>query len=168
MSSEFENIREIGGATKLYVAIQGVHNDPATTDFLPLGAVSSLSWSEDGNALEANDSLNGSGYTEFQRGKSTLGLSVSGNYVRNPSAFPNYLFIDALRKHFRNTVNKELNQDPIICVKVVEPTITTTGYFMIQSIGVEKPNAELSTFSMELALATSPLYPLTTTDTPQA
>lgn len=157
--AEFDNIRAVGGLTKLYVAIQGVSNDPETSTLLPLGAVSTITFSIDGNVLEANDSLTSSGFTENQMGKSQVSISCSGNYVRDPSAYPNFQFINALQQHRIATVKQDISQDPVILVRVDAPDYTFTAYMLINSISIENPNSELSTFSMELSNATSPIYP---------
>ena len=155
------NKRLIGRNSTFEVAIQCTTEDPATTDFLPLGAITTKSFSIDGSVLEANDSFASSGFTENQMATSALTLSVSGNYVRDPDSFPNATFISALLVHRFNSIKQDLSEDPIILVRYVRPDVTLTAYMLINSINVEDPDADLSTFTMELSNATSPTYPPT-------
>lgn len=156
-----KNKRTIGRNSTLSVAIQCQDNDPAQAVLNPLGAITTKSFSIDGNALEANDSFNASGFSENQLGSSSLTLSVSGNYVRDPDSYPNATFINQLLVHRFDSVKQDLSQDPVILVKYVRPDVTLTAYMIINSISVEDPDAEFSTYTMELSLATSPLYPPT-------
>jgi hypothetical protein len=162
----YDNIRMVGRNTTMYVAIQGPTEDPAGATLLPLGAVTTKSQSIEGNTLEANDSLVGSGFTEQQLASSSFSISVSGNYVRDPSLFPNYTFINALRKYRFQCATKELDKDPVILVVLEEPSggVKVTAYMMISTISVEDNDSELRTFSMELVNAASPDYPPTMED----
>jgi hypothetical protein len=63
--------------------------------------------------------------------------------------------------HRFNSIQQELSDDPIILVRYVRPDVTLTAYMLINSINVEDPDADLSTFTMELSNATSPTYPPT-------
>jgi hypothetical protein len=166
--AEFTNIRTVGRNSTLNVAIAGVSNDPSSVTMLPLGAITTKSFSIDGNTLEANDSFASSGYTENQLATSSLSLSVSGNYIRAADDYPNYTFINALLKHRATAISQDLSTDPVILVEYVRPDITITFYALISSISVEDPDAELSTFTMELVNATSPDYPPTFVDTVSA
>lgn len=159
--TDCNNIRTAGRSSTMSVAIQCVTEDPATSTLLPLGPITTKSFSIDGNTLEANDSFASSGFTETQLGTSSLSMSVSGNYVRDPSAYPNFVFINQLLVHRFNSVKQTLSQDPVILVKYIRPDVTLTAYMIITSINVEDPDSELSTFTMELANATSPEYPPT-------
>lgn len=163
--TEYTNKRFVGRNTTLSVSIQGVDNDPALATLLPLGAVTTKSYSIDGNVLEANDSFNASGFSENQLGSSSLSLSVSGNYVRDPDSFPNAEFIDALERHRFDKVKQDLSEDPVILVKYARPGNTLLAYMIINSISVDDPDSEYSTYTMELSLATSPTYPPTLTPT---
>lgn len=160
----YDNLRVVGRNEELFVAIQDPTVDPALATFLPLGAVTTKSNSIEGNTLEANDSLVGSGFTEQQIASSSFSLSVSGNYVRDPSKFPNYTFINELRKYRFDCVTKELDKDPIILVKLKETDVTITAYMLISSISTESNDSELKTFSMDLVNAASPDYPPTMID----
>lgn len=155
------NKRLVGRNSTLEVAIQCTTEDPATSTLLPIGAVTTKSFSIDGNALEANDSFSSSGFTESQLSTSSLSLSVSGNYVRDPDSYPNATFISELLVHRFGAVSQKLEEDPIILVKYTRPDVTLTAYMIISSISVEDPDAEYSTFTMELVNATSPTYPPT-------
>ena len=155
------NKRLIGRNSTLQVAIQCTNEDPATSTLLPIGAVTTKSFNIDGSALEANDSFSSSGFTESQLSTSSLSLSVSGNYVRDADNYPNATFISDLLIHRFNSVNQTLSEDPVILVKYVRPDVTLTAYMIISSISVEDPDAEYSTFTMELVNATSPTYPPT-------
>lgn len=159
--AECQNKRLIGRNSTLSVAIQCVDNDPSASTLLPLGAITTKSFSIDGNALEATDSFNSSGFTENQLSTSSLSLSVSGNYVRDPDSYPNATFINQLIVHRFDSVKQDLSQDPVILVKYVRPDVTLTAYMIITSISVEDPDADFSTYTMELSLATSPTYPPT-------
>lgn len=161
-----KNKRMIGRSSTLEIAIQCTNENPATSTLLPLGAVTTKSFSIDGNSIEANDSFSSSGYTENQLSTSSLALSVSGNYVRDPNNYPNFLFISQLLVHRFNAVKQDLSEDPIILVKYVRPDVTLTAYMIINSINVDDPDADLSTFTMELSNATSPTYPPTLELTP--
>lgn len=164
--AEYDNKRTVGRNSRLHVAIQGVSNDPATSTLFPLGMVTTKSFAMNGNVLTANDSSNNSAFIENQMGTRELTLSVSGNYARNPADMPNELFINALQAHFMGlSADASLSQDPVILIKYIRPDKTLTAYMMINSISVEDPDAELSTFSMELSLAASPTYPPTWEDT---
>ena len=159
--ADCKNKRLIGRNSTLSVAIQCQDNDPATSTLSPLGAITTKSFSIDGNVIESNDSFNSSGFTESQLSSSSLSLSVSGNYVRDADSYPNALFINQLLVHRFDSVKTDLSEDPVILVKYVRPDVTLTAYMIINSISVEDPDAELSTYTMELSLATSPDYPPT-------
>ena len=154
-----QNKRMIGRSSTLQIAIQCTNEDPESSTLLPLGAVTTKSFSIDGNVIEANDSFASSGYSENQLSTSSLSLSVSGNYVRDPDNYPNFMFISQLLVHRFNAVKQDLSEDPIILVKYVRPDVTLTAYMVINSINVDDPDADLSTFTMELSNATSPTYP---------
>ena len=156
-----KNTRLVGRNSTLEFAIQCVDEDPALTTFKPLGAVTTKSFSIDGNSLEANDSFSSSGFTENQISTSSLSLSVSGNYVRDPDSFPNSGFISELLVHRFNAIKQDLSEDPIILVRYTRADVTLTAYMLVSSISVEDPDADLSTFTMELANAASPTYPPT-------
>ena len=153
------NKRMVGRNSTLEYAVQCTDSDPAETTFKPLGAVTTKSFSIDGNSLEANDSFASSGFSENQLSTSSLSLSVSGNYVRDPDSYPNSGFISELLVHRFNSIKQDLSEDPVILVRYVRPDVTLTAYMIITSINVEDPDADLSTFTMELANATSPTYP---------
>lgn len=156
-----DNKRMVGRTSVLSIAIQCTDEDPATSTLQPLGAITTKSFSIDGNVLEANDSFAGSGFTENQLSNSSISLSVSGNYVRDPDSYPNATFISELIIERFNSVNVNLSQDPIALIKYVRPDVTLTAYMIINSISVEDPDAEFSTWSAEFSLATSPTYPPT-------
>ena len=153
--------RLVGRDSTLEVAIQCSTENPATTTFEPLGAVTSKNFSIDGTTIEANDSLSDSGFTETQLSTSSISLSVSGNYVRDPTAYPNVTLIGELIKHRFDSVTVGLSEDPVILVKYARPDVTLTAYMIIVSISVEDPDAELSTYTMELTNASSKDYPPT-------
>lgn len=156
----------IGRNSTLQIAIQCTSVDPATSTLLPLGAVTTKSFSIDGNEMTANDSFSSSGFTENQLSTSTLTLSVSGNYVRDADSYPNAAFISQLLVERFGAVQQDLSKDPIVLVKYVRPDVTLTAYMIIKSISVEDPDEEFSTFSAEFSLATSPTYPPTLAITP--
>ena len=164
--ADCKNIRMIGRSSKINVAIACVDQDPSGLTLLPLGAITTKSFNIEGNTLEANDSFASSGFTENQLGTSSFSISVSGNYVRDESNYPNFTFIGALIKHRMAAVKQDLSQDPVIYVEYVRPDITIKGYMLINSINVEDADAEFSSFTMELSNATSPTYPLQVVDTP--
>lgn len=155
------NKRLVGRNSTLSVAIQNTSEDPSTSTLLPLGAITTKSFSIDGNTLEANDSFASSGFSENQLSTSSLSLSVSGNYVRDPDSYPNAEFISALLVHRFGAIKQDLSEDPIILVEYVRADVTLTAYMLINSISVEDPDADLSTFTLELSNATSPTYPPT-------
>lgn len=159
------NKRTVGRMTTMSVAIQDTTNDPSTSTLSPLGAITTKGFNIDGNNIEVNDSSNSSGFTESQLSSSTFTLSVSGNCIRDPSLFPNDITIDALIEHRFNCVVQGLGESPVILVEYKRPTKTLTAYMIINSISIDDPDADLTTFSMELSLATSPTYPLTYVDT---
>ena len=160
------NKRLVGRNSTLEFAIQCTDEDPALTTYKPLGAVTTKSFSIDGNSLEANDSFASSGFTENQLSTSALSLSVSGNYVRDPDSYPNSGFISELLVYRFNAIKQNLSEDPVILVRYVRPDVTLVAYMIINSITVDDPDADLSTFTMELVNATSPTYPPTLTSTP--
>lgn len=150
-----------GRNSVLEVAIQCTTENPATTTFKPIGAVTTKSFSLDGNSVEINDSSSSSGFTQNELSTSSLSLSVSGNYVKDPTAYPNDTTISDLIVHRFNSVKQDLSEQPVILVRLTRPDVTLTAYMIINSISVEDPDADLSTFTMELALAISPTYPPT-------
>jgi len=158
-----KNPRLVGRDSTLQTAIQCTDEDPATSTLKPIGAVTTKSFSIDGTVIEANDSFSSSGFTENQLSTSSLSLSVSGNYVRDPESFPNATFISELLIYRFNAVHQDLSESPVILVKYVRPDVTLTAYMIINSINVDDPDADLSTFTMELSNATSPTYPPTLT-----
>lgn len=164
--ADCKNIRTVGRNSKINVAIACADQDPSGLTLLPLGAVTTKSFNVEGNTLEANDSFASSGFTENQLGTSSFSVSVSGNYVRDSSNYPNNLFINQLLKHRINAVKQDLSQDPVIYVEYVRPDVTIKAYMLITSINIEDADAELSSFTMELSNATSPTYPLQVVDTP--
>jgi len=155
------NTRLVGRNSSISVAIQDPTEDPSTSTLKPLGAVTTKSFTIDGNSLEANDSSASSGFTENQISTSSLSLSVSGNYVRDTTSYPNDAFISDLLVHRVNSIKQDLSEDPIILVKYVRPDITLTAYMIITSISIEDPDADYSTFTLELSNAVSPDYPPT-------
>lgn len=155
------NKRLIGRNSTLEFAIQCTDVDPATSTLLPLGAVTTKSFSIDGNELTANDSFSSSGFTENQLSTSTLTLSVSGNYVRDADSYPNAGFISDLLIERFGAVAQDLSKDPIVLIRYVRPDVTLTAYMILKSISVEDPDAEYSTFTAEFSNATSPTYPPT-------
>lgn len=142
-------------------AIQCPEENPATTDFLPLGAVTTKGFSIESDVQTANDSFNSSGFTENQSSTASLPISVSGNFVRDPDSYPNEGFITDLLIYKFDSVKQDLSEDAVILVRITRPDVTLTAYMIINSISVDDPDAEFSTFSMELAVATSPIYPPT-------
>lgn len=160
------NKRLVGRNSTLQVAIQCTDSDPATSTLKPIGAVTTKSFSIDGNVIEANDSFASSGFSENQLATSSLSLSVSGNFVRDPESYPNATFISELMVYRFSAVNQTLSEDPVILVKYVRPDVTLTAYMIINSISVDDPDAELSTYTLELSNATSPTYPPTLVATP--
>ena len=166
--TDCKNIRTIGRSSKINVAIACVDQDPSGLTLLPLGAVTTKSFNIEGNTLEATDSFASSGFTENQMGTSSFTISVSGNYVRDAGNYPNFMFISQLLKHRFNSVKQDLSQDPVIYVEYVRADVTIKGFMLINSISVEDPDAEFSTFSLELSNATSPTYPIEIVDTPTA
>ena len=166
MSDLDQNKRVIGRTSSMSVAIQNTTNDPATSTLFPLGAVTTKGFNIDGNVIEANDSFNSSGFTENQLASSSFTISVSGNYVRDPDLYPNFQFINQLLKHrFAAGVDPTLSTSPVILVEYKRADITLTAYMIINSINVDDPDSDLSTFTMELSNATSPTYPPALTDT---
>jgi len=153
----------VGRQSTLEVAIQCTTENPATSTLKPIGAVTTKSFSIDGNSMEANDSFSSSGFTESQLSTSSISLSLSGNYVRDPESYPNATFISELMVYRFGAVKQDLSENPVILIRYVRPDVTLTAYMVINSISVEDPDADFSTFTMELALATSPTYPPTLT-----
>lgn len=150
-----------GRNSVLEVAIQCTTENPATTTFKPIGAVTTKSLSIEGNSQEVNDSSSSSGFTQNEISTSSLPISVSGNYVRDQTAYPNNVAISELFAYRFNSVKQDLSEQPVILVRLTRPDLTFTGYMIINSISIEDPDADLSTFTMELALAISPTYPPT-------
>ncbi len=155
-----------GRNSLLEVAIVDQSTDPSGVTFKPLGAVTTKSFSLDGNSVEVNDSASSSGFTQNQISTSSLTMSISGNRVRDPASFPNATLIAELMVHRFEAVKQNLSGDPVILVRLTQPDLILTAYMLINSISDEMPDADLSTFSMELALAISPTYPPTLTANP--
>ena len=159
--------RILGRETALRIAIQCPTEDPATTDFLELGAVTQKSLTQDGNTIESNDSSCASGYTEVQISTSSLSLSVSGNYLRAGLAGANEIPISDLQKYYNNSVRTDLSRNPIVLVQLAAPDVTFTAYMLISSISIDYADAENASYSMEFMNAPSPTYPPTFVDTPE-
>ena len=152
---------QFGRHSLLEVAIQCQDEDPATTTFKPLGAVTTKALSMDGNVIEINDSSSASGFTENQLATSSISLSISGNKVRDETSLPNATLVAELMRFRFNSVNQSISEDPVILVRLTGPDNTLTAYMVLTSISDDMPDADLSTYSMELVLATSPTYPPT-------
>ena len=159
--------RNVGRQKLLGLAIQCTSEDPATTTFKYLGAVTTKNHSIEGNTAEVNDSDSTSGFTESQVTSSSISFSASGNYVNDGSLNENKTYINELRRYRFNAVNGLMSEDPVVCLQYATYDDTLTGYFNIVSISIEDPDAELSTWSMEFALAPSPTYGPTLVETPE-
>lgn len=163
-----KNIHYVGRVSRIEVAIQDPTNDPTdpSTIFKNLGAVQAKSIGLEGNQLQTNNSSSTSGFDEAQLGTSSFTISASGLYVDETfEDAANNTYIAELQSHYFSSIKPDLSESPIILVKYVRPDITITAYMIIASINVDDNDAELSTWSMELVNAPSPLYPLTVAPT---
>ena len=153
-----DNLRHKGRLTTLQVALQCATENPATTAYQPLGAVNTKSLAFNGSPIEINDSSS-TGLTENMMGQGAVNISLSGNCLREDGTMTVMGAIERL--WFNSCIDGE--KSPVILVEYARPVNTLTAYMMVSSVSIEDPNAEVSTWTMELVLAESKLYPPTLT-----
>ena len=152
--------RHKGRLTTLQVALQCATENPATTTYSPLGAVNTKSLALNGSPIAINDSSTG-GLTENMMGQGEIAISLSGNCLREDGTLTVMGAIERL--WFNSVISGE--KSPVILVEYARPVNTFVGYMMVSSVSIEDPTAEISTWTMELTLAQSDIYPPSLTAT---
>ena len=152
----------IGKDVALEVAFACGDVDPATLTFMPVGAMTTKSFTGESNTVSAmSDKATGSVVPNFVVSRN-VSASGSGLARREDDASSNVV---RLVKHWAKP-EVGFNNQPVVWVRMTFPHLTFIFYAIISSISHEAPTEEMVTFDVEFQ-ATSSDSGLLVDDTPQ-